>query len=528
MFDAVAVAEWAASCVRSLDRLRADIDGINVYPVADGDTGSNLLHTLTGARDALAAEPEPIEAGRALGVLARGAVAAARGNSGVIVSQVLRGFAEASAGVSELDGRLLAEALGRADAAATKAVARPVRGTMLTVLSAAAWAAEGGTDLREVAASAARAAAAALERTPSQLPVLASAGVVDAGGRGLVAVLDALLAVVTGERTEPSRGLAAEEPARPRPAPHTWEVMYLLTGVDDAGLPGLRAALSGLGDSVTVAGDGAGSHAVHVHCADIGAAIEAGIEIGRPHRIRVEPLLTPGRPDEPPARENRAVVAVVHGAELAGLVGAEGVPVLAVPFGSLPTAEELLGLITETGVGHVTVLPGGLDLTGAADEVAGHAMLEDRDVVVIPCASPVQVLAALAVHDTARRTNDDVVAMAEAAAATRRGELRLLAEDAITWVGRAHAGDAVGLVDGEVVSIEPAGEDGPDTVAAAIAVLRRMLDVGGELVTLLSGEGTRPDVAEAVADALRAERPDVELAWYPGGDIGAVLLIGVE
>ena len=537
MFDADAVAKWAATCVRSLDTLRPDIDGINVYPVADGDTGSNLLYTLTGARDALAAEPDVAGAGQALGVLAGGAVLAARGNSGVIVSQVLRGFAEAAGQAAELDGRGLALALDRADRVATESVARPVAGTMLTVLHAAAEAAAAGTELAEVAAAAARAAAEALARTPSQLPVLARAGVVDAGGRGLVAVLDALLTVIAGRAGEAVPAGPAPRPdgadSAGTPAPHAWEVMYVLAGADEAVLPGLRDRLSGLGDSVTVAGDGAGNHAVHVHCADIGAAIEAGIEVGRPHRIRVEPLLTVV-PSERAQRENRAVVAVVYGdpadgeGGLAPLIRAEGVPVLVVPPGGRPNAEQLLGLITGTGAAHVTVLPGGPGLTGAADEIAGHAMLAERDVVVIPCASPVQVLAALAVHDTARRTNDDVVAMAEAAAATRRGELLIAAEESITWVGRAHAGDALGLVDGEVVVIEPAAGGGPDLVAAASTVLRRMLDVGGELVTLLSGRDIPPADIDRIAEELRAERPEVELVCYPGGDNGAVLLIGVE
>src|SRR5205807_7632537 len=129
---------------------------------------------------------------------------------------------------------------------------------------------------------------------------------------------------------------------------------------------------------------------------------------------------------------------------------------------------------------HVAVLPGGLDLTAAADIAAGHAMAADRDVVVIPCTSPVQVLAALAVHDPGRRTNDDVVAMAEAAAATRRGELRIAQEESLTWVGRAQAGDVIGLVDGEVVLIEPAPASETTLVAAAMSVLNRMLGSGGE------------------------------------------------
>lgn len=530
--DKAAVAAWAQACVRSLDALCPTINDINVYPVADSDTGSNLLHTMTGAGAELAAEPELDGAGQALAVLARGALRAARGNSGVILSQVLRGMAESAGQARELDGPALARALAHADKVATEAVARPVAGTMLTVLHAAATAVDGADDgsvrpVGDVAMLAAKAAAEALEQTPQQLPVLAAAGVVDAGARGLVAVLDALAGVVCGTSTELVHSCAAEPMAKAEPAPYAWEVMYLLEGEPD--LPEFRRRLSQLGDSVTVAGDGAGGYAVHVHCADIGAAIEAGLDYGRPRQIRVEPLVTP-TPLEP-VGPDRAVVAVVHGEPLAQLLRAEGIAVLAVPDGTVPSVEELLGLIVERAVGHVTVLAATTELTAAADALAGHPMLGDRDLVVIPCVSPVQVLAALAVHDLGRRANDDVVAMAEAAAATRRGELAIAREESITWVGRAHAGDLIGFVDGEVVLVEPLhGAEPPREriLDAAMAMLDRMLAVGGELVTVLVGDGAPAEVATELGERLRAQRPEVEFASYPGDQSDAVLLIGVE
>ncbi len=525
VLDVAAVSAWSAACVHSLAVLRPAIDGINVYPVADSDTGSNLLFTLTAAREALA-EAEPATAAEALSVFAKGAVAAAKGNSGVIMSQVVRGIAE-SAAAREIDGPGLAEALGCADRAATGAVSRPVAGTILTVLHTVAASVRDATgSLEEVAAAAASVAAEALEETPKQLPVLAVAGVVDAGARGLVAVLDALAGVISGSLVEPEHPLEAHH-HHTVDAPTAWEVMYLLDDVDEGSLPGLRKTLSGLGDSVTVAGDGAGAYAVHVHCADIGAALEAGIELGRPRRVRVEPLITP-TPVEVGGGIDRSVVAVVHGGPLAELLRAEGVAVLSVAPGGAPTVEEMLGLINEAAGHHVTVLPGGQELTAAADAAAGHAMAADRDVVVIPCVSPVQVLAALAVHDKDRRTNDDVVAMAEAAAATRRGELRIAQEESLTWVGRAQAGDVVGLVDGEVVLIEPAPASETSLVAAAVGVLNRMLALGGELVTVLTGVDVPVRLPGELADQLRLEHPEVELTSYAGGQSDAVLLMGVE
>ena len=525
VLDGAAVVAWATACVDSLHVLRPAIDGINVYPVADSDTGSNLLHTMTGAREALITDGEPEGAGQALNALARGAIQHARGNSGVILSQVFRGLAQSARDKRELTGADLANALGEADRAATDAVARPVAGTMLTILQAVAAATDPHQSLEDVVTAAAKAASAALEHTPQQLPVLASAGVVDAGARGLVAVFDALAGVVTGTATEHAHSCEAHTTVTEEPAPYAWEVMYLLDGVDEPDLAPFRRALSGLGDSVTVAGDGSGGYAVHVHCADIGGAIEAGLGVGHPRRIRVEPLITP-TPIEAPGGPDRTVVAVVHGDALAGLLHAEGVAVLAVEPGARPSVEEMLGLITERAVGHITILPGSIELTEAVDATAGHPMIGDREVVVIPCASPVQVLAALAVHDAGRRANDDVVAMAEAAAATRRGELVVAREESITWVGRAHAGDLIGFVDGEVVLVEP--RSAGTLVAAAVRVLKRMLAAGGELVTVLTGVDAPEGIERELADRLREERPEVEFVSYPGGQTDAVLLIGVE
>lgn len=530
VLDAQAVSSWATACVDSLERLRGEIDGINVYPVADADTGSNLLYTLTGARDALASEAlETLGAGSAIAVLARGAVRAARGNSGVIISQLLRGLAGPVGDASEIDGRQLAAALRLADQAATDAVAHPVSGTMLSVLHAAATAgAHGCADsVADVARKAADAASEALRATTGQLPALAVAGVVDAGGRGLVAVLDALVAVLTGKQPDQQEPPHPQPPpAVAQPMPRAWEVMYLLTGAEPAQLPQLRARLAELGDSVTVAADGAGAHAVHVHCADIGAAIEAGLLIGKPQAVRVEPLLTPPAEEGPSARNRGAVVALVHGTELAELIQQEGVRALAVPSGTQPSTEQLLGLITETASGHVTVLAGTAGLTETAEALAEHPMVGDREVVTVPCASPVQVLSAIAVHDAARRAGDNVVAMAEAAAATRRGEVRVASGDALTWVGRAHAGDVVGLVDDEVVLIGPAASTDVRTVA--MDVLARMLTVGGELVTVLTGASAPEGIGAELDALLRAAHPEVESAWYAGGQEDAVLLMGVE
>ncbi|MFQ6266165.1 DAK2 domain-containing protein [Kutzneria viridogrisea] len=522
VLDAAALRRWASAGVRALDANREAIDSINVYPVADGDTGTNLLVTMRSAEQALLAAEAEQGAGPAASALARGALAGARGNSGVILSQVLRGLAETWDGALAVSGSALRAALRRADELATAAVSEPVAGTVLSVLHAAALAAQdcGSDALDEVAGAAVRAAAQALADTPRQLAVLAERGVVDAGGRGLVVLLDELVGVVTGrvaDHVVPERAAAVPAVRETGSDQYEYEVMYLLDGLADE--DELRARLTGLGDSVVVAGDGAGLFSVHVHCNDVGAAIELGVERGRPHRIRVTRFA-----DQRAARSGRAVVAVVAGEQAAELFRAEGAVVLA----GEPTAAELLAVLERTGAAQVAVLPNSAELAQVAARAAEQAERAGQDVVVVPTASPVQGLAALAVHDPSRRPGDDVVAMAEAAAATRRGEVLVAQREAMTWVGRCQPGDVLGLVDGEVVLIEPGPAEGPGLLAAACQLVDRMVGVGGELVTVLLGHGAGAELGEGLAAHLRHSHPEVEITVYGGGQPDSALLIGVE
>ncbi|WP_137815642.1 DAK2 domain-containing protein [Gandjariella thermophila] len=553
--DAAAVRRWAAACVDALDAQRDAIDRINVFPVADGDTGTNLLTTMRAALDALlrASAEDGLAVGAALAALAKGALAGARGNSGIILSQVFRGLAEAIDGTPSATGPAVRAALRRADELALAAVSEPVDGTVLSVLHAASAAAEscGSDTLAEVTRAAAGAAAEALEETPRQLAALARAGVVDAGGRGLVVLLDALAAVVQG-REDPAAAARPVTPSRVARAAdalvaeresgsgdYAYEVMYLLDGL----VPGrekdlvtrLRRELAGLGDCVSVVGDGERLWSVHVHCNDVGAAIEAGIETGRPHRISVvrfaDQITEAARADR--FVRERAVVALVRGEGVAELFSGEGATVLPVDPARPPTETDLLAVLAGTRAAHLVVLPNDRELTTLAEAAAEQAIRAGQDVVVVPTASPVQGLAALAVHDSARRPGDDVVAMAEAAAATRRGEVVLAQREAITWAGRCQPGDVLGLLDGEVVLIEPRpAEHRPagdaELVTAACRLADRALASGGELVTVLLGESAPLRLAGMLEEHLRHSHPEVELTVYPGGQPDAVVLLGVE
>ena len=538
LLDASAVRRWCSAAVDSLDARRGEIDDLNVFPIPDGDTGTNLALTLHAAADAVAADRSGTVGG-VLAAMAKGALLGARGNSGVIVSQIISGLAEACAGAVEADGRLLVKGLRLATDAAYTAVAEPVEGTMLSVVRRSAEAAEelGGTpDLATVVSAAAAGATAALAGTPEQLAVLAEAGVVDAGGCGLVIVLDALAAVITGQgapgpvRLPAARSRQALEMTRESGSPEFgYEVQYLLHAPESA-LPPLKAVLAELGDSLVVVGTGDGLFNVHVHVNDVGAAIEAGIEAGRPHRITVVRFAdqVASQPSEA-SRSGTALVAVAPGDGLAELFRSEGVSVVACGSGggegqsTAPSAAQLLAEILGTGAAQVILLPNASAVRAVAEDAAAQAREQGVSVTVLPTKSPVQGLAAVAVHDETRRFEDNVIALAEAAAATRFAEVTIAAGDSITYAGRCSAGDVLGLIDGEVVEI------GADVGKVGISLVRRLVAAGGELVTVLSGADPDADAAaQAVRDYLRSRHPLVEVGVFAGGQPEFPLLIGVE
>jgi hypothetical protein len=537
--DEAAVGRWSRAVVDALSRARSRLDELNVFPVPDGDTGTNLLLTAEAGHAALAGlagqVPDPIESPWT--VLARGAVLGARGNSGAILAQLLRGLADGLASAPEVDGATLAAALSGAARTAYAAVAEPEEGTFLTVARAGAEAAAAAVDagraaLADVVQAAADGARTALQATPGQLAVLRDAGVVDAGGAGWCVVLDALVTIVTG--VEPTRVPLAAMPARPgrRPAPPAVhqpadgpgsEVQFLLAGSGEDAVARLRTRLAELGDCLVVVGvdTPAGREwNVHVHVQDVGAALEAGIEAGRPYRISVTPL-APVRPPAPAAGA-RAVVAVAGSAGLADLFGAEGVTVLSAAVGEVDE-EAVLGAVLGTGAEQVVVLPNHPELTALATRAVERAREEGRDAVVVPTRSSVQGLAALAVADPGRRFGDDVVAMTEAAAATRWAEVTVAEGEALTSAGRCRAGDVLGFAEGDVVVL------GDDPAAVGRELLDRMLSAGGELATLVVGDDdAAAGLGDAVCAHLAAVHPTVEVVRYAGGPGAVPLLIGVE
>ncbi len=636
--NGTALMRWGRLCLDELTNRREEINALNVFPVADSDTGTNLLATMRAAvscaevavlsahggafpggrghlhawsrdqepasaapaaqrrwREVVDAQPPAPVAESALesdggvpaalvaAAMARGATAGARGNSGIILSQVLRGIAEATRG-APLDGDTARTALHRAAVLVREALSVPVEGTILTVLERAAGAAAEcrGDELAEVVRAAADGAAEALGETTAQLTVLQSAGVVDAGARGLVVLLDSLVEVVTGARPErPVYRPAASSPGRRAeavPPPARYEVMYRLDDSDPDRISALRYRLTELGDSVVVVGDGADSWSAHVHCVDAGAAIEAGIMAGTLSGVRVESFATAGecgdrcapgcadhgepaigasvdgrvvgaeidvrrpeselddeasntvaaRDDSPrpggasgsTGGADRAIVAVAAGHGAMTLFRDAGAEV--VPGEPAVTTAALLAAIRRLSHREVLVLPNGALPAQELVAVGVAARDDHRDVLLLPSGSMVQGLAALAVHDAGRIAVDDAFAMSEAAAATRWGSLRAATERALTMVGTCEPGDGLGLVGHDVIVIDR------DVRAAGQTLLDRMLGLGGELVTLLVGAAAPEWLAQELSDHIAEGFPGVEIMVYSGGQHADLIQIGVE
>jgi DAK2 domain fusion protein YloV len=540
VLDADAVHRWVVAGREALEAAREEIDDLNVYPVPDGDTGTNMLLTVEAA---LVEVDRARAEGRAglddvLEAVARGALLGARGNSGVILSQVLRGLADELAADAG-SAAALQRGLARAAELAHAAVAAPVEGTVLTVVRECAEAAGrvAPVQLAAVVRAACEAADRALARTPDLLPALRAAGVVDAGGRGLCVLLDALDRVVSGAPTaalstapqllvpRDRSGLArAREQGSDA---YAYEVQFLLHDADVDAVERLRTGLGALGDSLVVVGE-PGLWNVHVHVNDVGAALEAGIEAGRPSRITVTRFAdqtgpgTEGLPvmNERPVR--RAVVAVAPGEGLAALFTGSGAVVVDGGPTSNPSTGELLDAVRRAGGGEVVLLPNDGNTVAVATAAGREARDEGFTVAVVPTRSVLQGLAALAVADAERPFADDVAAMAEAAGSTRWAEVTTAVRESMTMAGVCRPGDVLGLLEGDVVLI------GADVEQVATSLVERMLDGGGELVTVVAGQDAPDGAAERLVAHVERTRPAVEVVAYEGGQPHYPLLLGVE
>lgn len=534
----------AADLCRALHRYRdvlaahrEELNALNVYPVPDGDTGTNMLATVESVMAELSTAGPRHDMAGACRAISHGSLMGARGNSGVILSQVLRGLADEFGTGPDVGPAELRAGLRRGTDAAYRAVLRPVEGTILTVSRRAADAAEAVPDGGPVSAmldEVCEAADAAVAETPSLLPVLAQAGVVDAGGRGLFLLLATMREVAGGAAVpDPERVVApaavaaalagghdALDPASPR-----YEVMFLLDA-DDGGVDGMRRTWAGLGDSIVVVG-GDGLWNCHVHTDDVGGAIEAGIEAGRPHGIRVTDLFEAGpdhrHPAAGPAEVDvpaTGVVAVGAGAGLRALLAALGAGAVVTGGQSAnPSTAEILDGVSRCAGQGVVVLPNNKNVVPVARQVPD---LVDRPVGIVPTRSIPAGVAALAVLDPDASLEENVAAMTDAAARVRAGEVTRAVRDAVVEAGPVRAGQWIGVEEGGVHVVAPTAAD------AVVAMVDRLVADDGELVTVLVGEGATAGDTVRLRAHLATAHPEVEVEVHDGGQPLYAFLVGVE
>ncbi len=529
------------------DALRAHqevVNRLNVYPVPDGDTGTNMALTLESVVAELADAADMAATCRAI---SHGSLMGARGNSGVILCQLLRGLCDVWKVAYEVDAAQVAASLRSASDAAYKAVQNPVEGTILTVAGAAATgaceAAVAGKQLADVLHAARSAATDALAHTPEQLPVLKQAGVVDAGGAGFVLLLDAFLHVVTGqplpEAPELPAGALSSVATEAMPAGGggdgsadgpRYEVMYLLEAADEA-IPGFRRAWSDIGDSIVVVG-GEGTWNCHIHTDDIGGAVEAALDAhGRPRRIRVTDLheqieeqrwvregTAEAAPEAPAVRT--AVVVVASGAGVARIFRSLGAARVVAGGQSMnPSTAEILEAVEAVAADQVVILPNNSNIVPVAEQVGA---LTTKTVRVVPTRAVAEGMAALLdyVADSDASTNAE--AMAAAAGRVTPGE--------VTEAVRASSSSAGPIAEGDWLGLSATGIEvvAPTVAAAAIALLEVLVRPEHELLTVLEGEDADPADTRAVHEWLEQHRPGVAAEVHDGGQPLYPFLFSIE
>lgn len=512
VIDGARLLSWARRAARELELHREEINSLNVFPVPDSDTGSNMAHTMTAAVHSAEAIGRDASAADIASALAIGSVKGARGNSGVVLSQVLRGVAQVAA-EGDIDGSSVADALANAVEYVERAINEPVEGTIITVLREAATAARtaqentDGSSLAAVTSAALSAAEEALEKTPSQLPELRAAGVVDAGGRGLVLLLAALRDEVAGDHPDSIHAggsVAPSETTSPQSA-HShgragWlEIMFMFAGpVDD-----LEGALAQMGTSLVIARAADTQAMIHIHSLDAGAVIEHAFALGEVSELRLEILPEAAHHDT--AAAARCIVAVTPAGAVAELFQQAG----AVPVHPGDSFEEQLRrAIADPGVKELVVLPNGHVGSDEMKAISAAVREAGADVAVLSTQRLVGGIAALAVHDP-RLPLDAAAAQMDEAAADMR------AADVVAGQGQ------------QVVVLAPSGEvlAEDDSVQGAVdKSCRAMLADGGELVTLLLGA----EAAEELDVAELQAALDAEVLVYPADGLGMLGQIGVE
>ncbi|HEX4862826.1 MAG TPA: DAK2 domain-containing protein [Acidimicrobiales bacterium] len=544
--------DLAAAITTYRDALRSHqerINRLNVYPVPDGDTGTNMALTLESVVKEIA-DRGATDMASVTQAISYGSLMGARGNSGVILSQILRGLADAARESDGIDAPVLIDGLTRAADGAYRAVQHPVEGTILTVARAAADGAGNAgpaSGLVAVLVAARSAAADTLARTPEMLSVLKAAGVVDSGGAGFVLLLDAMLHVADGTPVpEPPAGEAAVAGESVGPAGSVdfddgdetgsglrYEVMFLLDAPDNL-IPPFREVWAGIGDSIVVVG-GDGLWNCHIHTDDIGASIEAALAAGRPRQIRVSDLweeveeerwvrdAAQGGAGDDGIEEQVvcAVVAVCTGEGIRRIFRSLGVHHFVSGGQSMnPSTAELLAAVDAAPADQVVILPNNKNIVPVGEQAAAEA---SKLVRVIPTRGIQEGFAALLEYDPQGDADSNVALMSESAARVVAGEVTKAVRDSVCEAGPISEGDFLGL-----------SRKGIEVVAAGLAdaatgLLDYLIDPAHhEIVTIIAGEGATAAATRRITEWLDEHHAGINVEVHQGGQPLYPYLFSIE
>ncbi len=522
----------------------AAVDALNVFPVPDGDTGANMRLTMEAVVEE-AARVDSASASDVAAAMARGALMGARGNSGVILSQFFKGLGAGLRDAAALDAGLLAAALELGREQAYKAVGEPVEGTMLTVITAAARAASGvaasGGSIVEVLESASAAARESVALTPTMLPVLRQAGVVDAGGHGLAIILEGLRRSAAGDDSSP---LEVPPPDPVGVDEHegivtgdfleaTDEEMYgyctqVVVHGEGLDVDAIRERVSAMGRSVVVVGDDAIAN-VHVHAEDPGPVVSLGVSLGALGLVKIENMdaqhaeYSTARRSEiapPPAAGAVAVLAVASGDGLRSIFESLGAAsVLAGGDTMNPSVRDIVDAVEGIAAESVVVLPNNKNIVPAAEQAAE---LASKEVSVVPTRSIPQGMTAMLAFDPEAAAALNVEYMTEAAEEVRSGEVTTAVRSATIDGISVEQGDTIAMLDGKLVAV---GDDPAKVLAAAVFMADPEPD---GIVTIYAGDPVDEQAAQAAADAVEDTVVNVEVELVSGGQPHYHYIFSVE
>ena len=545
--DGAAYRRMLLSAAASIERNQEAINELNVFPVPDGDTGTNMSMTLnTAAQDLKRVENPTLT--KAADIAASAMLRGARGNSGVILSLLFRGFSKALKGLEETDGVGLASAINAGVEAAYKAVMKPAEGTILTVsrlsgAAAAEFAAE-NPDLDATLVRAIEAAKEALAETVNQNPVLKKAGVVDAGGMGFVTILEGMLSSLRGQDIEPpaegeTKAGADFAALTDEDITFTFDTVFIVRKTTDKSIEPFRAYLSSIGDSLVI-GEDDDAFKVHVHTDIPGAALTEAQKYGTLELAKIENMRTQyedmaaGRkpqstddledPEEEPAvaapEKKYGVVSVCAGAGLASVFQDLGVDNIIQGGQTMnPSTDDILKAINRTPAEIVYVLPNNKNIIMAAEQTIP---LSDKKVIVIPSKTVPQGITAMLNFDPEQDAEANTAAMTESLAGVTTMQITYAARDSDFDGREIHQGDYLGLYNGSLLDTTP------DLGQLLADMAKKTAESGCEFINIFYGADIREEQAQDALKCFTEHCPGAEINLLSGGQPVYYFLISAE